>query len=89
MFDVSFSLHELLRATGGRLVGDNPPVKVDSVFTDTRESAKNALFASSIRAYHAAYAGSAYGPSPGVSTDSRIRPPSRSTVLRRSTTSPT
>lgn len=44
MFDVSFSLHELLRATGGRLVGDNPPAKVDSVFTDTRESASNALF---------------------------------------------
>ena len=44
MFDVSFTLHELLRATGGRLVGDNPPAMVDSVFTDTRESAKNALF---------------------------------------------
>jgi UDP-N-acetylmuramoyl-tripeptide--D-alanyl-D-alanine ligase len=44
MFDVSFTLHELLRATGGRLVGDNPPAKVDSVFTDTRETARNALF---------------------------------------------
>ena len=44
MFDVSFTLHELLRATEGRLVGDNAPAAVDSVFTDTRESAKNALF---------------------------------------------
>ena len=44
MFDVSFTLHELLRATEGRLVGDNAPAAVESVFTDTRESAKNALF---------------------------------------------
>ena len=44
MFDVSFTLHELLRATEGRLVGDNAPAMVDSVFTDTRETAKNALF---------------------------------------------
>ncbi len=44
MFDVSFTLHELLRATGGRLVGDNAPASVDSVFTDTRETAENALF---------------------------------------------
>ena len=44
MFDVQFSLHELLRATEGRLVGDNAPARVDSVFTDTRESARNALF---------------------------------------------
>ncbi|MBR4254985.1 MAG: UDP-N-acetylmuramoyl-tripeptide--D-alanyl-D-alanine ligase [Lentisphaeria bacterium] len=44
MFDVSFTLHELLRATEGRLVGGDAPAMVDSVFTDTRESAKNALF---------------------------------------------
>ena len=44
MFDVSFTLHELLRATEGRLVGDNAPAMVDSVFTDTRETARNALF---------------------------------------------
>lgn len=44
MFDVSFTLHELLRATEGRLVGDNTPNMVESVFTDTRETAKNALF---------------------------------------------
>ena len=44
MYDVSFTLHELLRATGGRLVGDNAPEAVDSVFTDTRETARNALF---------------------------------------------
>ena len=44
MFDVSFTLHELLRATEGRLVGDNAPNMLDSVFTDTRETAKNALF---------------------------------------------
>ena len=44
MFDVSFTLHELLRATGGRLTGGDAPAMVDSVFTDTRESAKNALF---------------------------------------------
>jgi UDP-N-acetylmuramoyl-tripeptide--D-alanyl-D-alanine ligase len=44
MFDVSFTLHELLRATEGRLVGDNAPAMVESVFTDTRETAKNALF---------------------------------------------
>ena len=44
MYEVSFTLHELLRATGGRLTGDNAPAAVDSVFTDTRESAKNALF---------------------------------------------
>ena len=44
MFDVSFTLHELLRATEGRLVGDNAPAAVDSVFTDTRETAGNALF---------------------------------------------
>ena len=44
MFDVSFTLHELLRATEGRLVGDNAPHMVESVFTDTRETAKNALF---------------------------------------------
>ena len=44
MFDVQFTLHELLRATDGRLVGDGAPAMVDSVFTDTRESAKNALF---------------------------------------------
>jgi len=44
MFDVSFTLHELLRATEGRLVGDNAPHLVESVFTDTRETAKNALF---------------------------------------------
>jgi len=44
MFDVSFTLHELLRATEGRLVGDNAPNMVDSVFTDTRETTKNALF---------------------------------------------
>ncbi len=44
MFDVSFTLHELLRATEGRLVGDNAPAAVDSVFTDTRETAENALF---------------------------------------------
>jgi len=44
MFDVQFSLHELLRATQGTLVGDGAPAAVDSVFTDTRESARNALF---------------------------------------------
>ena len=44
MFDVSFTLHELLRATEGRLVGGNPPAMVESVFTDTREMARNALF---------------------------------------------
>ena len=44
MFDVQFTLHELLRATEGRLVGDGAPAAVDSVFTDTRESARNALF---------------------------------------------
>lgn len=44
MFDVSFTLHELLRATEGRLVGSDAPGSVDSVFTDTRESARNALF---------------------------------------------
>ena len=44
MYDVSFTLHELLRATEGRLVGDNAPPAVESVFTDTRETAKNALF---------------------------------------------
>ena len=44
MFDVSFTLHELLRATEGRLVGDSAPAAVDSVFTDTRETAGNALF---------------------------------------------
>ena len=44
MFDVSFTLHELLRATEGRLVGSDAPAMVDSVFTDTRETAKNALF---------------------------------------------
>ena len=44
MFDVSFTLHELLRATEGRLVGGNAPDMVESVFTDTRETAKNALF---------------------------------------------
>ena len=44
MFEVSFTLHELLRATEGRLVGDNAPNMVDSVFTDTRETAENALF---------------------------------------------
>lgn len=44
MFDVSFTLHELLRATEGRLVGDNAPNMVESIFTDTRETAKNALF---------------------------------------------
>ncbi len=44
MFDVSFTLHELLRATEGRLVGGSAPAAVDSVFTDTRETAGNALF---------------------------------------------
>jgi len=44
MFDVQFTLHDLLRATGGRLIGDNAPASVDSLFTDTRESASNALF---------------------------------------------
>ena len=44
MFDVSFTLHELLRATEGHLVGGNAPNMVESVFTDTRETAKNALF---------------------------------------------
>ena len=44
MFDVSFTLHELLRATEGRLVGGEPPAMVESVFTDTRETARNALF---------------------------------------------
>ena len=44
MFDVSFTLHELLRATEGRLVGPAAPEAVDSVFSDTRESARNALF---------------------------------------------
>ena len=44
MYDVSFTLHELLRATGGRLVGDGAPTAVESVFTDTRETARNGLF---------------------------------------------
>ena len=44
MYDVSFTLHELLRATGGRLVGDRAPAAVESVFTDTRETARNGLF---------------------------------------------
>jgi len=44
MFDVQFTLHDLLRATGGQLVGDGAPALVDSVFTDTRETARNALF---------------------------------------------
>ena len=44
MFDVQFTLHELIRATEGRLVGDNAPAAVESVFTDTRETARNALF---------------------------------------------
>jgi len=44
MFDVQFTLHELLRATEGRLVGENAPAAVESVFTDTRESARDALF---------------------------------------------
>ena len=44
MFNVSFTLHELLRTTEGRLVGSGAPAAVGSVFTDTRESAENALF---------------------------------------------
>ena len=44
MYDAPFTLHELLHATGGRLVGDNAPSAVESVFTDTRETAKNGLF---------------------------------------------
>ena len=44
MFDVHFTLQELLRATEGRLVGGPAPEAVDSVFTDTRETARNALF---------------------------------------------
>ena len=31
MFEVSFTLHELLRATEGRLVGENAPAAVESV----------------------------------------------------------
>ena len=44
MYDTPFTLHELLHATGGRLVGDNAPSAVESVFTDTRETANNGLF---------------------------------------------
>ena len=44
MYDAPFTLHELLHATGGRLVGDNAPSAVETVFTDTRETTKNGLF---------------------------------------------
>ncbi len=45
MFDVKFTIEELLKATGGTLHGPQPQfTEIENIVTDSREVSKNALF---------------------------------------------